>query len=366
MLEGRVKPRCGLPRAATLRYAPRMLRQTALFGSLLVAFTLAGCPTQPPEELPDAYRVRRDAGPGEGDGAVAMDGAVEPQDGAVVGPDGESLDAPIERDAGGRDAFALDAHFDFDTGPCWDFTADSGLGACDCLSLGPDCSTEACPSGMRCVDDGCGQHCKPSGATCATSADCPSGSTCDAGGRCVRTDASCASSMDCPPGFSCDAGSCADRRIGCTASDFDRTCPYNFVCSVWDGAPYCVRAMPRCVSDANCGPGASCVDVEGDGAKECVRAGLCASNAICAGMDGTCGTEPSRLSHECLPLGLCRVTADCPSGHECVDLWGDGQRECVEAGGSCASQADCPEGQLCGSPYEGGGPPRCLDEPLAI
>ncbi len=329
--------------------------------SLFVALSLslAGCPADPPpSEAPDAYRVRRDAGPEPEDGFAPMD-ALSEDDGAIERPD-----APLARDASGRDAFAPDVFFDFDAGPCWDYEADSGLGACACMSLGPDCSTEACPSAMACVDDGCGRHCKPTGLRCGVGTDCPSGATCEAG-RCVRASASCASSTDCPAGFSCDAGVCVDRRIGCTASDFDTTCPYNFVCSVRDGAPYCVRAMPRCVSDANCGPGATCTDVEGDGAKECVRDGLCRSNAQCVGEPGPCGTEPSRLSHECLAQGLCQTAADCPGGRACVDLWGDGQKECVEPGGSCARQSDCPEGQLCASPYEGG-PPRCLDEPLVI
>jgi hypothetical protein len=82
-------------------------------------------------------------------------------------------------------------------------------------------------------------------------------------------------------------------------------------------------------------------------------------------MNLTCGVEPSRLSFECLPAGLCERTSDCPAGRTCVDLWGDGQAECVLAGGTCGAQRDCAEGELCASPYEGG-PPRCIDVPLSI
>ena len=121
--------------------------------------------------------------------------------------------------------------------------------------------------------------------------------------------------------------------------------------------------MPRCRSSAACRDSFACVDVEGDGARECVGPGLCDETSDCE--MGSCGVEPSRLSFECLPQGLCRTSSDCARGRVCLDLWGDGQLECVEPGGDCDSQIDCAEGSLCASPFEGG-PPRCLDVPLAL
>ncbi|MBX7190972.1 MAG: hypothetical protein K1X94_02885 [Sandaracinaceae bacterium] len=323
-----------------------------------LALVTTGCPSEPPVDTPDAYRVRRDTGPVEDDAA-----------GDDAGPELDAFDPALDAFRG-PDAFVEpDATFGppVDAGPCGAWDEDTGLSRCDCIMLGPDCAADPCPTGLTCVSDGCGMHCQTSGDACSVAGDCPSGSSCTdtpLGRVCVRTEPGCASSRDCPLGFSCDAGACVDRRIGCTASDFDTTCPFNFVCDNEHGAPFCVRGMPRCQSDVACRTLFTCTDVEGDGARECVGPGLCDALSDCsAGM--TCGVEPSRLSYECLPLGLCRTGADCGGGRTCVDLWGDGQRECVETGGTCSHQTDCPEGALCASPYDGG-PPRCLDVPLTI
>jgi hypothetical protein len=324
---------------------------------LVASLALAGCPGPDPEPMVDAFRLRTDGGV---DAFEIPDAPVDD-----TGPD-VGLDAPFTPRP---DAFGPpDAGFvESDAGPCGS-DEDAAISRCACLSFGPDCSTAACPTGLVCVEDGCGQHCQPAGAGCAVPADCPAGSSCtttEVGERCVRAAPGCATSQDCPAGFSCDEGACIDRRIGCTGSDFVLTCPFNFVCETTLGAPFCVRGMRRCLSDANCRLGQRCVDVEGDGAGECVGDGLCDANDDCAGMNLTCGVEPSRLSFECLPAGLCERTSDCPAGRTCVDLWGDGQAECVLAGGTCGAQRDCAEGELCASPYEGG-PPRCIDVPLSI
>ncbi|MGB5284673.1 MAG: hypothetical protein WBN29_09170 [Polyangiales bacterium] len=50
--------------------------------------------------------------------------------------------------------------------------------------------------------------------------------------------------------------------------------------------------------------------------------------------------------------------SDCASGVECVALWPDGRKECVETGGTCSYIADCPEQQVCASARLGG-PPSC-------
>jgi Cys-rich repeat protein len=322
-----------------------------------LSLVVAGCPTPEPDPTPDAFRVRLDGG------TDAFEVPDAPPD--DTGPD-VGMDAPF---VAPPDAFGPPdpAFVEGDAGPCGVVDEDAALSRCACLDFGPDCASAACPTGLVCVDDGCGQHCQRSGPTCSGPLDCPAGATCtptELGSVCVRSTPGCTSSLDCPAGFSCDAGVCVDRRIGCTASDFVLTCPFNFVCETSLGAPFCVRGMPRCTSDAGCRVGQRCVDVEGDGALECVGDGLCDALADCAGMDGTCGVEPSRLSFECLPAGLCERNADCPPGRSCLDLWGDGQSECVRAGGSCDAQTDCAAGELCASPYEGGSP-RCIQVPLS-
>ncbi len=329
------------------------------FGTTLITSTasaISGCPSVHPVE-PDAF-IPNDAGSIEDD-AFVMEHDVFIRPGA---------DAALDAFRGPDAARQPDATFGppTDAGPCGD---DAGLSRCECLTLGPDCSSASCPAGLVCVPDGCGMHCQASGDVCSTSTDCPDGAACVStplGMICARSSPSCETSRDCPVGFSCDTSACVDRRIGCTTSDFEDTCPFNFVCNNGLGAAFCERAMPRCETDAQCNVVSRCVDVEGDGARECVFPGLCDALSDCAPATmGSCGTEPSRLVADCIDAGLCRTSADCFGARTCVDLWGDGQTECVLAGGTCTSQADCAAGTLCGSPYEGGAP-RCLDVALTI
>ena len=324
---------------------------------IALATVTAACPP-PVEEVDastDAFRVRFDAPPVLPD-ATGLD-AFDPSTDANILPD-----AFVPADAGPPDANLAT----LDTGPCGS-PGDSGLSRCACIPLGADCSAAPCAGGLICVDDGCGRHCQARSASCVGAADCPMGATCTpgpTGSFCMRSTETCVDSRDCAAGFSCDSGVCTDRRIGCTLADFDLTCPFNFVCDPRVGAPFCVRAMPRCEGDGSCRIG-SCLDVDGDTRRECVGPGLCDANADCSGENLTCGVEPSRLLPECLSTGLCNNAAECGAGHACIDLWGDGQRECVLNGGTCARQSDCPEGQLCASPYAGGAP-TCLDVPVSI
>ena len=331
------------------------MRHRLLNASLLALVTTSTACPPPAEEVDasvDAFRVRFDA-PADAFGVDAFDPTNDANADAPIRPP----DVYVPGDAGPPDANLSS----FDTGPCGSLD-DTGLSACDCISLGTDCTSTPCGGALVCVDDGCGSHCQARSATCTAATDCPAGATCAAGGFCTRTSPTCVDSRDCAAGFSCDTGVCTDRRIGCTLADFELTCPFNFVCEPRLGAPFCVRAMQRCEGPGSCRIG-SCVDVDGDTRKECLREGLCDSNADCTEAGQTCGVEPSRLIAECLPTGLCNTAADCGAGHTCVDLWGDGQRECVLTGGSCVRQSDCPAGQLCGSAFAGGAP-ACIDVPL--
>lgn len=325
----------------------------------LVATTSACPPTvEEPDASDDAFRMRFDAPvtPPDAFGLDAWDPTNDANADAPIPPP----DAFVPGDGGPPDTNLTS----FDAGPCGSFE-DTGLSRCDCIPLGPDCASTPCPGALVCVEDGCGSHCQARSATCTATTDCPAGATCTAGPTgsfCTRASETCVDSRDCVAGFSCDAGVCTDRRIGCTLSDFELTCPFNFVCEPGFGAPFCVRAMQRCESDGACTIG-RCVDVDGDSRRECVRDGVCDDIGDCTEADQTCGVEPSRLLAACLPSGLCNTAADCGSGRACVDLWGDGQRECVLSGGTCSRQSDCPAGQLCGSAYAGGAP-ACIDVPL--
>ncbi|WP_437939691.1 hypothetical protein [Sorangium sp. So ce341] len=92
----------------------------------------------------------------------------------------------------------------------------------------PLCFEGACQGDQRCF------QCAPQGpgvciSPCAGDADCPAGSACDEGQRCVPS--TCASGEDCPVNFTCDldAGQCA--RKSCAADT--------------DCAGYCVDGVCR-------------------------------------------------------------------------------------------------------------------------
>lgn len=340
------------------------MRRSSLFVSALgLALAVSGCPTSSSDDaaVVDAFRVRRDAGTTD-DSGTDIDADLD----AYVAPDANE-DADVDAYFDMPDSPTTDAYAEPDTGlgesdggPCVS-TEDTGLDTCDCITLGDDCSATSCVTGEFCVDDGCGEHCQASGSRCGSASDCGSGATCS-DGHCVRSGA-CVDSRDCALGFACESGVCQDRRIGCTLADLVDTCPFNYTCNALYGAPFCERELRPCTTDASCSLG-RCVDVDGDGDKECARLGFCDSTSDCS--DGNaCGVEPSRLSIECLPTGVCRTSAQCGSGYTCVDLWGDGTAECVLSGGTCDSQSDCPAGSLCASPYEGGAP-TCIDRPLSI
>jgi hypothetical protein len=127
---------------------------------------------------------------------------------------------------------------------------------------------------------------------CATTAECPFGSTCEVD-RCVAV--SCAVDVDCPPGSLCNGRTCAP---GCRAEGPD--CPGE--------VPYCVGGgdeqdgrCEECAADGHCAPGFRCVD------HVCTE---CRSDDEC--VSGVC-LEAERRCVEC------EVAADCGPSYECVD-----------------------------------------------
>ncbi len=294
---------------------------------------------------------------GTRDGGV--DGGGDPVDGGDEDAgDAAGVDAPMI-DVGPVDAPMIDATDSgtdggFDPETCFDSEGVYDLCLCDT----PECSPaapETCGAGTTCLPDGCDRNtCQLAGAECESDDDChPSSScarfafvpVCDSGA------ATCNDSRDCPRGHSCDAGSCVNRRIGCTAGP---DCPWGFYCDDTDtfvDEPYCRRLYQPCNAFEVCGPGFSCIDIDGDGDNECRpnSGGDCDSSDDCA--PGTvCGADPSKNT-DCRSQGPCASGADCAAGFTCVDPWGDGVSICVTAG-SCTTSADCPAGSVCGTTSE--------------
>jgi hypothetical protein len=179
-------------------------------------------------------------------------------------------------------------------------------------------------------------------------------------GVCVGSGA-CTDSRACPLGYACEAGACVDRRIRCST---DGNCPFGYTCDSSLDRGTCVRLSRRCASDLACTSTIPdpqvCVDIDGDGMRECQFAGgVCVTNAMCSAAGVTCTPFALTGQSTCGRYGPCASVADCAAGQMCVDLWGDGVRECVNPGGSCARTADCPVGRVCATP-SGGGSPACL------
>ena len=328
----------------------------------LAALTACGDPVP---GIPTDASVRRDA---SGMDAASID-AGDPDAGDVDA----DTDADAARDdAGAPDAQGVDADFEDatvdasepdafielpDGGPC--FFADGGRDFCAC-DAPIDCSTTPCAAGFACIAGACGMRCVAAGGRCGDDTDCPDGSTCTAG-ACARAGGGCSDSRDCPTGYACESGACRDRRLRCGGLPGEQ-CPHGFRCiSSGVGVPLCTRVTRPCATSAGCGINEICSDVDGDGDAECIARGACDENADCPARQ-TCEFDTDRYNAGCGGHGPCRTAADCPTGSSCVDLWGDGIRECVEAGGSCARTSECPGTSVCGSPL-GGGAPRCVDRP---
>ncbi len=341
---------------------------------------LLGCDSMPPPP------PRRDAGPADG-GVVVVDSG--PRDAGDAGDvDAGDVDAGDvvagDLDAGPIDAGAMDAGFDagFDAGPDFDGGFDAGTDAealgldgspfdgsladpCTLIAPGTVCAG-SCPAGRTCLENGCGERrCYAAGSPCATASDCPAGSGCTMGACVNPAPGSCTDSRDCPLGFSCDAGACVDRRVRCNP---DIPCPQGYYCeeTFEHGVGYCFRAHSPCASASGCFySSAACRDVVGTGTLMChIATGPnCHTNADCPLAGEVCGAVPVSIEAECGPFGPCATVADCMTGFSCIDLWGDGIRECVPPGSTCARQTDCVAPAICAVPDTGGGA-RCISRPI--
>ena len=351
-----------------------MRRLAVCVSAFTLAFTFAfGCgdddasPPPPPDTnvMFDATVDSGDAGDTGAD--VSTDVASDAERDTGPPPSDAVVDTRIP-DAPVRDTGLV---FPDDTGvPPGDASPDvPGIDACTTLFEGDACPElpATCAPGTTCVDDGCGgQVCVPSSHRCETRADCPSGSDCvepTAGAemRCFRA-SGCGDSRDCSFGFACEAGACVDRRVRC--DDPPTPCPQGYRCLDTDFGMdlTCVPAHYKCDSDVACEglPLFSvCGDIDGDESGECVvETGACTESAMCG--DLSCIYDTRFGGMACSNNGLCATAADCGAGYDCVDLWGDGLRQCVQPG-TCAATSDCPAPQICAVPF-GETSPRCWGE----
>jgi len=231
--------------------------------------------------------------------------------------------------------------------------------------------------------------------TCASSAACPSGSTCgyidDATGSgvCVKactTDAQCRAdgykcmNGDGVPGNECLGAATGSGAVGdpCTSvGECSGGVAGSCLTSVWWPAGYCSRTCSAgapcpsgsgcgwvdaatgegictktCTADAQCrADGYRCLDEDGVTAtKECVGAAIgtgavgaaCQSIGECAGYPyGACQADPG------FPSGYCTVwcgtgEATCPAGSECVAF--QAASACLD---TCTGSSDCRGGYEC-------------------
>ncbi len=289
------------------------------------------------------YYVYADAGEGGLDGTV-RDGGIRDSatDGSVDGanPDGSHstqvvITRPCVREGGTPDF-------------------------CSCASFGAVCDpSHPCAFGSVCLNNGCGTFCQPGGARCAVERDCTQGTTCT-GGFCARSQTGCTDSRDCADGFSCDFGQCIDRRIPCQRAEH---CPWGYMCVQGQGEPLCMKLYRNCGSNAACGDGFVCEDADRDDLSlgNCVPAdGVCSNSSQCnAGNSSSCGSMPTTRYRQCVPFGPCATTADCVGDQRCLDLWGDGVKECAPGTGQCATSSDCPQRSVC-AVVNGGTELRCV------
>jgi len=247
-----------------------------------------------------------------------------------------------------------------------------------CFSC-PSASDASCNCGPAevCIPSGCETFggdpimtCAPApGGACISNGDCPAEYECISVGfgksQCVKTTPGCNSSDDCTLGFSCEGGTCVDRRVPC--ADYT-DCPKGHVCKSQPNSQFCARVNRNCDTEDDCGdlPTPWCADIDGDGNTECAGtpnpndvppADACV-NTDCGGGTPVCEVSDISSLADCGQYGLCLVNTDCAGGFECVGLWPDGRKECVELGGSCTNISDCPVQQVCASPRLGG-PPSC-------
>jgi len=246
---------------------------------------------------------------------------------------------------------------------------DGGGSSCTSSALCPSCpdpdalcdSENPCPTGEVCLLTGCEDLSRcfvTGGGACQDDLDCANPAyACDQTiNRCLRIVSGCDDSNDCVAGFACEDGACADRRVPCVSG---ADCPHGFTCLFTaSDQRFCRRITRPCDDEIDCLTlGVPCGDPDGDGAQECMPSLLpnepnpvsCDTLQCTEDTAPVCESSVEGTVAVCGRFGPCAVADDCATGFDCLDLWGDGRKECVLPGGSCVDSRDCASRQVCGS-----------------
>ncbi|MDP3275382.1 MAG: hypothetical protein Q8Q09_09325 [Deltaproteobacteria bacterium] len=282
--------------------------------------------------------------PMDAQGDAAADATIDATDGAVI------LDArPTDAGNDSRDA-ASPSDVPIIVEP--DVVR---VAICDQPSTLRICTMDSeCRAGAeRCLPSGCGttRRCQPAGRPCVDNGDCLFGTQQCSAGVCVQTGSDCGDTRACPLGFSCEgtAGTrrCVSHRRACEQTY--NPCPYGDLCHEIPGLnPFCIGVATRCGTNDTCIIGSSCLDVDGDGLRECVPSGPC-TNASC-GLPGRCEIRPVDYFLFCGPRGICSPATGCGPGYDCVDAWGSDVYQCRARTDVCQTNAQCPVDQVCFEP----------------
>ncbi len=298
------------------------------------------------------------------------DDAVSPGDATDLGEVGDivpGLDIVDARGADSQDAVVDDSSGlpDIPGVDIYDVIGTFDDRSLDDAPMGSTCNVEAgalptvctgdsdCLRAETCLPSGCGStmRCQPRGRPCLGDTDCLATVQTCFHGVCQPSGTECGDSRACPLGYTCEgtpgATRCVNRRHVCNGS-FD-VCPYNSICYFQNGlAPFCVGLATHCTADATCVYG-TCAEMDGDAVRECTIVGSCTGSTLCPATAGgnTCEILPVEARSYCGAHGYCSTSRPCPTGYDCLDVWGNGVLECRPATDPCHTHADCPAGQLC-------------------
>lgn len=202
---------------------------------------------------------------------------------------------------------------------------------------------------------------EPGPGRCTSNDDCDeAGAVCTCEGTCVvPTGAACTEDRNCGVPRWCNTctGHCEEQGELCDPCTEFRGCRDGGACLPYaSGGSFCGLG---CLSDAGCGNGYRCVEVDGLATKQCVaRSGVCEDLELCES-DAECpvGQICNGTTRQCM-LGC--VDGGCPQGQvcqaaRCQDACGTNDdcvapAECREDGkcktpGSCDERADCPDAE---------------------
>jgi hypothetical protein len=233
---------------------------------------------------------------------------------------------------------------------------DEGVDNCDQMHMLRSCMTDAnCTQPQeKCLPSGCGPilRCQPAGRACTDNRDCLAGTQTCTNNTCVAVANDCGDVRACPLGFACEGAAgarrCINRRRRCEQTR--SPCPYNDVCIDQPGlAPFCALVATRCATNRACFISSTCVDVDGDGLRECAPGGPCGPG-MCADPADRCEILPVDYFLHCGRRGICSAMSGCAMGYSCVDPWGAGVGQCRANTDLCRTNDMCAPNQICYEP----------------